>query len=144
MRSIRGDPPGLPLVPSSNIKTTAMFGYGKKKRRLQMAQQGIAATSKNSLKWQCLYCAKGDLKEAKELYDFLASDMPDLPDFDPVPPTWQQNTAQTLNGIMAWVRENGSMLQQAYSFVQQLVANRGVLPAAPPAAEPMPPINADI
>ena len=50
-----------------------------------MVQQGLRATSKSSLKLQCLFCAKGDLKEAKELYDFFASDMPDLPDQDPVP-----------------------------------------------------------
>ena len=59
-----------------------------------MVNQGLRATSKSSLKLQCLFCAKGDLKEAKELYDFFASDMPDLPDQDPVPLTWQQNTAE--------------------------------------------------
>ena len=108
-----------------------------------MVQQGIKATSKNSLKWQCLYCAKGDLKEAKELYDFLASDMPDLPDFDPVPMTWQQNTAQTVNGIMAWMKENQNTLAQAYDFFVGIIKNRGIPPTPPPAAPaaPLPPIN---
>ena len=41
---------------------------------MQMVNQGLRATSKSSLKLQCLFCAKGDLKEAKELYDFFASD----------------------------------------------------------------------
>lgn len=111
-----------------------------------MAQQGIKATSKNSLKWQCLYCAKGDLKEAKELYDFLASDMPDLPDFDPVPPTWQQNTAQTVNGIMAWMKENQGTLAQAYDFLVGIIKNRGIPPTTPPAAPSveLPPINQPI
>ena len=108
-----------------------------------MAQQGINTTSKNSLKWQCLYCAKGDLKEAKELYDFLASDMPNLPDFDPVPLTWQQNAANTINGIVAWMKENGPTIQQAYQYVQQVIANRGVIPAQEPPAPSveLPPIN---
>ncbi len=108
-----------------------------------MAQQGIKATSKNSLKWQCLYCAKGDLKEAKELYDFLASDMPDLPDFDPVPLTWQQNTAQTINGIMGWLKENQGTLAQAYDFIQGIIKNRSIPPVTPPAAPSveLPPIN---
>ncbi len=120
-----------------------MFGYGKRKRRMQMVQQGLRATSKSSLKLQCLFCAKGDLKEAKELYDFFASDMPDLPDYDPVPPTWQQNTAQTINGIMDWLKNNGPTIQQAYQYVQQIIANKGVLPIAPepPAAAPLPEIN---
>ena len=108
-----------------------------------MAQQGIRATSKNSLKWQCLYCAKGDLKEAKELYDFFASDMPDLPDQDPVPLTWQQNTAQTVNAVMDWLKENGPSIQQAYQYVQQVIANRGVIPTPEPPAPTvdLPPIN---
>ena len=115
----------------------------KKKRRLEMAQQGLRATSKSSLKLQCLFCAKGDLKEAKELYDFFSADMPDLPDQDPVPLTWQQNTANTINGIVAWMKENGPAIQQAYQYVQQIIVNKGVLPVAPdaPAAEPLPPIN---
>lgn len=109
-----------------------------------MAKQGIRPTSKNSLKWQCLYCAKGDLKEARELYEYLSSDMADLPDFDPVPPTWQQSTAQTVNGIMGWLKDNGPTIQQAYQYLQQLIAGRGVLPTiAPeaPEAEPLPEIN---
>lgn len=107
-----------------------------------MLNQGLRATSKSSLKLQCLFCAKGDLKEAKELYDFFASDMPDLPDQDPVPQTWQQSTANTINGIMAWLKENGDTIQQAYQYVQQVIANKGVIPTLePPAAEPLPPIN---
>ena len=106
-------------------------------------QQGLRATSKSSLKLQCLFCAKGDLKEAKELYDFFAADMADLPDRDPVPPTWQQSTASTVNGVMGWLKDNGPTIQQAYQYIQQIVANKGVLPPVPeaPAAEPLPPIN---
>lgn len=131
-----------PSLPPTEIHGS-MFSYGKKKRRLQMVNTGLRATSKSSLKLQCLFCAKGDLKEAKELYDFFASDMPDLPDQDPLPLTWQQNTAQTINGIMAWMKENGPTIQQAYQYVQQIIANKGVLPVAPeaPAAEALPDIN---
>lgn len=120
-----------------------IWNYGKKKRRLQMVNQGLRATSKSSLKLQCLFCAKGDLKEAKELYDFFASDMPDLPDQDPVPLTWQQNTAQTVNAVMDWLKENGPSIQQAYQYVQQVIANRGVIPTPEPPAPTvdLPPIN---
>ena len=119
-----------------------MFNYGKKKRRMQMVQQGIRATSKSSLKLQCLFCAKGDLKEAKELYDFFASDMPDLPDHDPIPMTWQQNTAQTLNGIMGWLKENQGTLAQAYNFIQGIIRRRGAsMPDTPSVSSPLPPIN---
>lgn len=101
-------------------------------------------TSKATLKMQCLMVCKGDVDEAMKLYEFFAADMQGLPDYDPVPPTWQQNTAQTLSGVMAWLKENSSTIEQAYRFVQQVVANRGALPEAvppAPAPEPLPEIN---
>lgn len=102
----------------------------------------IKPTSKATLKMQCLFASKGDIDEATKLYDYFAKDMPELPDYDPVPPTWQQNTAQTINSIMSWMKENGSTIQQAYSMVQQLIANRGVLQTvADDAGEALPEIN---
>jgi len=100
--------------------------------------QAIRPTSKATLKMQCLMVCKGDIDEALKLYDFFAKDLPELPDFDPVAPTWQQNTAQTLNGIMGWLKENGGTIQQAYSFVQQVIANKGVLPTITPETPPAP------
>jgi hypothetical protein len=119
-----------------------MKWFTNNKKRLEMIS-AIRPTSKATLKMQCLMVCKGNIDEALKLYDFFAKDMPDLPDFDPVPPTWQQNTAQTVNGIMSWLKENSGTIQQAYSMVQQIIANKGVLPIAPeaPAAEPLPPIN---
>lgn len=105
----------------------------------------IKPTSKATLKMQCLFASKGDIDEATKLYDYFAKDIPELPDYDPVPLTWQQNTAQTINSIMSWMKENGSTIQQAYSMVQQLIANRGVLQTvaddAADAAEALPEIN---
>ena len=105
--------------------------------------QAIRPTSKATLKMQCLMVCKGNIDEALKLYDFFAKDLPELPDFDPVAPTWQQNTAQTLNGIMGWLKENGGTIQQAYSFVQQVIANKGVLPTITPEtpSAPLPEIN---
>ena len=118
-----------------------MFGFNtkEKEKRMQM-MTAITPTSKTSLKQQCLLVAKGNLKEAKELYDYFAEDMQNLPDVDPVPPTWQQSTATTVNGIVNWLKENQGALVQGYQFVQGIIANKGALPLAP-AAEPLPPIN---
>jgi len=106
--------------------------------------QAIRPTSKATLKMQCLMVCKGDLDEAMKLYEYFAKDMPELPDYDQPAPTWQQNTAATVNGIMDWLKNNGSTIQQAYSFVQQVIANKGALPTITPeapAAEPLPNIN---
>lgn len=105
--------------------------------------QGIKPTSKATLKLQCLFCCKGNIDEATKLYDFFAKDMPDLPDHDPVPLTWQQNTAQTVNGIMDWIKNNQSTLAQAYDFIQGIVKKRGAVPPVTDTAAtvPLPPIN---
>ena len=111
-----------------------------------MAQQGIKPTSKNSLKWQCLYCAKGDLKEAQELYDYLTTDMQDLPDFDPAPTTWVDTTKRTAGDIFSWFRDNQNTIATGYEMVRQMTGNRLpplTLPTAEPETpvEPLPPIN---
>lgn len=104
----------------------------------------IKPTSKATLKMQCLIACKGDIDEAMKLYDFFAKDMPQLPDYDPVAPTWMDNTKEMASGIFGWLKENQSTVVQAYQFVQQIVANKGALPPIapePPVADPLPPIN---
>ena len=119
-----------------------MGWFTSKQERLKMIQ-AINPTSKTSLKQQCLFIAKGNLKEAKEFYDYFASDMPNLPETDPIPLTWQQNTAQTVNSVLAWVKDNQDTLAQGYQFIQSIIANRGI-PQAPIGAiesSPLPIIN---
>ena len=113
-----------------------------KQKRLEMIRT-IRPTSKATLKIHCLIIAK-DVDEATKLYDYFAKDMPELPDYDPVPPTWMDNTKQTANGIMAWLGENKDTLAQAYEFIRNAIQSRSLPPIAqeaPAAAEPLPPIN---
>ena len=103
----------------------------------------IQPTSKASLKMQCLYICKGDIGEAAKLYDYFVKDMPSLPDFDPVQPTWMDNTKETVNGLMGWLKENQDTLAQGYEFVRSIVQKRALPPVGEAAApvEALPPIN---
>ena len=107
--------------------------------------QAIRPTSKATLKLQCLFVTKGDIDEANKLYDYFAKDMPDLPDYDPVQPTWVDNTKETVNGLMKWAKENQGTLAQVYEFIRGVVQNRAMPPivAAEEAASnaPLPDIN---
>lgn len=106
--------------------------------------QGIKPTSKATLKLQCLFCCKGNVDEATKLYDYFAKDMPELPDYDPVPATWVDNTKDMANGIMGWIGEHKDTLAHGYEFVRQILQNKGALPAITPeipAGAPLPPIN---
>jgi len=98
--------------------------------------QTIQPTSKASLKMQCLYISKGNVREAQELYEFFAKDMEALPDYDPVKPTFLDNTKEAVNGFMSWFKDNQDALAQGYEFI------RGIIQRKPPVPqEPLPPIN---
>lgn len=108
--------------------------------------QAVRPTSKATLKMQCLMVCKGDIDEANKLYDYFAKDMPELPDYDPVPPTWVDNTKDVATGLVNWLGNNKTTLAQAYDILRGITGNR--LPplsldrtTAEPTAEPLPPIN---
>ena len=108
--------------------------------------QAVRPTSKATLKMQCLMVCKGDIDEANKLYDYFAKDMPELPDYDPVQPTWMDNTKDVANGILTWLGDNKTTLAQAYDIIRGITGNK-----LPPlslggatetqTAEPLPPIN---
>ncbi|MBR1500067.1 MAG: hypothetical protein IJ615_10660 [Bacteroidaceae bacterium] len=112
--------------------------------------QGIKPTSKATLKLQCLFATKGDIDEAKKLYDFFADDIASLPDYDPAPQTWVDSTKDVAGGIVKWLGENKNTLTQGYDIIRAMTGNR--LPplslpleaAAETPAAPLPPINESV
>ena len=122
-----------------------MKWFNNNKKRLEMIQ-GIRPTSKASLKLQCLFATKGDIDEAKKLYDFFADDIQSLPDYDPAPTTWVDTTKQAATDIFSWFKDNQNTIATGYEMVRQMTGNRLpplTLPTAEPEvpAEPLPPIN---
>ena len=122
-----------------------MRWFTSNKKRLEMIQ-GIRPTSKASLKLQCLFACKGDVDEAKKLYDFFADDIPSLPDYDPAPQTWVDTTKRTAGDLFSWIRDNKDSIVTGYEMVRQMTGNRLpplTLPMADAAApaEPLPEIN---
>lgn len=101
--------------------------------------QAIRPTSKATLKIQCLFACKGDIEESMKLYDYFAKDMPELPDYDPVQPTWVDNTKETVTGFMEWLKNNKETLAEGYEFVRSVVQRRGLPPVSH--ETPLPPIN---
>ena len=122
-----------------------MKWFTNKRKRLEMIQ-GIKPTSKATLKLQCLFATKGDIDEAKKLYDFFAEDIPSLPDFDPSPQTWVDTTKQTASDLFSWLKNNQNGIVQGYEMIRAMTGNRlPPLTLAPPVAEsapePLPDIN---
>lgn len=112
--------------------------FHNKKERIKMLHQ-LQFTSRASLKQQCLFITGGDIKETKELYEFLVEDMPDLPATDPVPPTWQESTKDTVNGVLSWIQQNQGALSQGIEYLRGLFFRGGA--AVEEEAEALEPIN---
>jgi len=115
------------------------------KKRLEMLQ-AIRPTSKSTLKMQCLFVCKGDIDEANKLYDYFAKDMPELPDYDPVQPTWVDSTKDVAGSFVKWIGDNKNGIVQGYEMIRAMTGNRlPPLTLTPPVVEepvtPLPPIN---
>lgn len=103
-------------------------------------------TSKSSLKVFCMVAAKGDVKQANELYDFMIKDMDELPMFDPKEPTAMDNAKTAVTGFFDFIKENKDGIEQVYDVIRGIAASRGKnLPAIGGAvekvAEALPSIN---
>ena len=118
-------------------------------KRKQMAMiQALKPTSKATLKMQCLVICKADIDEATKLYDFFARDMPDLPDYDPAPPTWVDSTKDVAGSFFNWIKENQNTLAGGYEMIRQMTGGKlppltlpTLNPVPEPPAEPTPDIN---
>lgn len=99
--------------------------------------QNFRPTSKVQLKQVCQWFCNGDVKKAQEMYDYYAKDI-ELPDFDPVPPSFTQNTKDTVIGMMSWLKENQDTIANLVQFGRSLFGKASVPQAPQP---PLPPIN---
>lgn len=96
-------------------------------------------TSKSSLKSFCIMVAKGNVDEADKLYNFYIKDMGELPMFDPVPPSWVDNTKNAIGGFFNFIKENQDGIGQVTDIVRGIISKRGGVANAP--TEALPPIN---
>jgi len=105
--------------------------------------QNYVPTSKAQLIQVAMMYNKGDLHKAQEMFDFYAKNL-DLPDFDPIAPSFMQQVKREASELFAFIRDNKDDLAQGYELIRSAIVNRGALPvgeAAGAATEALPPIN---
>ena len=95
----------------------------------------IVTTSKVALKTSCLRACENDIDKAMKLYDFYIKDLPNLPDFDVVPPTILQQAKETIASTFSWIDQNQERIVGFYQMSQQMRGG-ATPPAAPPANVP--------
>ena len=117
------------------------FDRTEKKKKMEFIQNYVP-TSKAQLLQVAMFFNKGDIQKAQEMFDFYAKNL-DLPDFDPIEPTFMQQVKNNASDLFSWIKENQGDIVKGYQFVQAVIQNRGIIPtmAAEEAVEPLPPIN---
>ena len=102
--------------------------------------QNYVPTSKAQLLQVAMYMNKGDVQKAQEFFDFYSRNL-DLPDFDPISPTFMQQLRGNASDFFSWIKENQGDLVQGYQLIQSIIKNKGVIPIEPTESSPLPPIN---
>lgn len=98
----------------------------------------IQTTSKDTLKRTALFACGGDVKAAKEIYDFFVQDMPNMPDYDIMPPSFMDQAKSTIGSVLGWVDENQDKLVGYWNIIQQM---RGGGNITTPSSTSIPPIG---
>lgn len=114
----------------------ALFGNNSRDYDVSLIQ----TTSKDALKRSALLVCGGDIKAAKEIYDFFVADMPNMPDFDPPTASVVEQAKSTITGVLGWVDSNQDKLVGYYNLFQAMRGKVGIdIPSAPAPAD-VPPI----
>ena len=103
--------------------------------------QNIRPTSKVSLKMSCLHTCNGDIDKAEKLYNFLSSDLEDLPTFDAVQPTTMQQVRESAVQTFKWVNENQDTIMNWIGVIRNLFGKGGKGSSVSAPTTPMPSIN---
>lgn len=119
------------------------FNSKEKKKKMEFIQNYVP-TSKAQLLQVAMYFNKGDLQKAQEMFDFYNKNL-NLPDFDPVAPTFMQQVKSNAVDIYTWIKENQGDLLQGYEMIRSIILNKGAIPptgeTAGTVATPLPDIN---
>ena len=115
-----------------------MWFNSQRKKKMEFIQNYVP-TSKAQLLQVAMYMNKGDITKAQEFFDFYSKNL-NLPDFDPIAPTFIQQVKGSASELYTWIKENQSDLVQGYQFIQNIIQNRGAI-VPTDTVEPLPPIN---
>lgn len=117
-----------------------MLWFNKKERKKKMEFiQNYVPTSKAQLLQVAMYFNKGDVSKAQEMFDFYAKNL-DLPDFDPIAPSFMQQVKANASDLFSWIKENQGDIVNGYEFIRSVIQNRGAIPEVTEGT-PLEPIN---
>ena len=114
-----------------------MFWHRKEIKKKMEFIQNYVPTSKAQLLQVAMYMNKGDIQKAQEFFDFYSRNL-NLPDFDPIEPTFMQQMKTGMSDLYSWIKDNQDDILQGYQLIHGIIRNRGELPVE---GSPLPDIN---
>lgn len=93
----------------------------------------ISCTSKEALLKSCFIVYEGDVKKAKETYEYFANNL-ELPEKDPAPKSLMDKTQEFIDGISGIYEKNKDGIVQGWQLIQSM---RGKASAAPATSAPL-------
>lgn len=90
----------------------------------------IIPSSKMALKLSCLSACGNDVDKAARLYDYLVSDLHDLPDCEPEKLSGVQQVMASADNVMGWIGQHQEEILQGINLIRSL-KGAPMSPAAP-------------
>ena len=91
----------------------------------------LRVTSKIALKLSCLEVCGNDIKDAEELYNYIAQGL-DLPDTDPPTPSRLDQIKRGADDIISWLSSHKEDLMQGYALIKGLIPSQAAAEVPPP------------
>ena len=90
----------------------------------------LRVTSKISLKLSCLEVCGNDIKDADELYNYIAQGL-DLPDTDPPTPSRLDQIKRGTDDIISWLGSHKDDIMQGYALIKGLIPSQAAAELPP-------------
>ena len=91
----------------------------------------LRVTSKIALKLSCLEVCGNDIKDAEELYNYIAQGL-DLLDTDPPTPSRLDQIKRGADDIISWLGSHKDDLLQGYALIKGLIPSQAAAEVPPP------------
>ena len=96
--------------------------------------QNYVPTSKAQLLQVAMYFNGGNIDKAQEMFDFYSRNL-NLPDFDPVVPTFMEQMKGSAADLFSWIKNNQEDIVNGVEYVRSIVSKNVAK------GEPLPQIN---
>lgn len=100
----------------------------------------IRPSSKITLKLSCLAACGHDVDRAERLYNYLAADLSELPDVDPVQPSAVARVISGADTVAGWISAHQGDIMQVVTTLRGLRSATGTAATVNTAAAGVPPI----